>query len=410
MINYKNMLQKTLLSLDSQSQFNSLINGDLLSDILSDNELVEWCILNLSTIDSRTFVDSLSKNKQENKIDYKIELDLIFKILEKKENQEYNSHNQKSLNYLISSIPCKLWDGQYREEMIKIIQNPKVNESTLGSFGYKLKEFEWFIDLMVDNKKLDLSYHKLDLNTKNTERICKIIDIHLSNLDNLSELCLLNDIVINFALEKIEDENKKNKKVYTRNNVDLFSLEITRLKRIQKIANSIDFFGTRAQKEMYKNLFMSLGVSYKKPNLEDSYILLDERVKIFNGCKMNSIITELITVIPDDNFKDFKLFQKLISSINELFGSTQDFQLNLLDFDKLSLLIEINKKQPWLKSFLSENDLTWSNMSSLEVFANGKQKSIELQDFFYKLENHLLYKKLEMETPINQVKGKALKF
>lgn len=398
------------MSLDKQSQFNSLVNDDLLSDVLSDNDLIEWCLLNLSTIDSKKFVESLNKNKINNKVDYEIEMNLIFKILEKKENQEYNSHNQKTLNYLISSIPCSLWDAQYREEMIKIIQSPVVNESTLGSFGYTLKKFEWFIDLMVENKKLDLSYHKLDLNSKNTERICKIIDIHLSNLDNLSELCLVNDIVINFALEKIEDENKKTKKVYTRNNVDLFSLEITRLKRIQKIANSIDFFGTREQKEMYKDLFMSLGVSYKKPNLEDSYILLGERVKVFNGCKMNSIIAELINVIPDDNFKDFKLFQKLISSINELFGSTQDCQLNLSDFDKLSLLIEINQKQPWLKSFLSENDLTWSDMGSLDVFANGKQKSMELQDFFYKLESHLLYEKLEMETPINQVKGKALKF
>lgn len=410
MSNYKNILQKTLMSLDKQSQFNSLVNDDLLSDILSDNDLIEWCLLNLSTIDSKKFVESLNKNKINNKVDYEIEMNLIFKILEKKENQEYNSHNQKTLNYLISSIPCSLWDAQYREEMIKIIQSPVVNESTLGSFGYTLKKFEWFIDLMVENKKLDLSYHKLDLNPKNTERICKIIDIHLSNLDNLSELCLVNDIVINFALEKIEDENKKTKKVYTRNNVDLLSLETTRLKRIQKIANSIDFFGTREQKEMYKDLFMSLGVSYKKPNLEDSYILLGERVKVFNGCKMNSIIAELINVIPDDNFKDFKLFQKLISSINELFGSTQDSQLNLSDFDKLSLLIEINQKQPWLKSFLSENDLTWSDMGSLDVFANGKQKSMELQDFFYKLESHLLYKKLEMETPINQVKGKALKF
>lgn len=410
MSNYKNILQKTLMSLDKQSQFNSLVNDDLLSDVLSDNDLIEWCLLNLSTIDSKKFVESLNKNKINNKVDYEIEMNLIFKILEKKENQEYNSHNQKTLNYLISSIPCSLWDAQYREEMIKIIQSPVVNESTLGSFGYTLKKFEWFIDLMVENKKLDLSYHKLDLNSKNTERICKIIDIHLSNLDNLSELCLVNDIVINFALEKIEDENKKTKKVYTRNNVDLFSLETTRLKRIQKIANSIDFFGTREQKEMYKDLFMSLGVSYKKPNLEDSYILLGERVKVFNGCKMNSIIAELINVIPDDNFKDFKLFQKLISSINELFGSTQDSQLNLSDFDKLSLLIEINQKQPWLKSFLSENDLTWSDMGSLDVFANGKQKSMELQDFFYKLESHLLYKKLEMETPINQVKGKALKF
>lgn len=398
------------MSLDKQSQFNSLVNDDLLSDVLSDNDLIEWCLLNLSTIDSKKFVESLNKNKINNKVDYEIEMNLIFKILEKKENQEYNSHNQKTLNYLISSIPCSLWDAQYREEMIKIIQSPVVNESTLGSFGYTLKKFEWFIDLMVENKKLDLSYHKLDLNSKNTERICKIIDIHLSNLDNLSELCLVNDIVINFALEKIEDENKKTKKVYTRNNVDLLSLETTRLKRIQKIANSIDFFGTREQKEMYKDLFMSLGVSYKKPNLEDSYILLGERVKVFNGCKMNSIIAELINVIPDDNFKDFKLFQKLISSINELFGSTQDCQLNLSDFDKLSLLIEINQKQPWLKSFLSENDLTWSDMGSLDVFANGKQKSMELQDFFYKLESHLLYEKLEMETPINQVKGKALKF
>lgn len=410
MSNYKNILQKTLMSLDKQSQFNSLVNDDLLSDILSDNDLIEWCLLNLSTIDSKKFVESLNKNKINNKVDYEIEMNLIFKILEKKENQEYNSHNQKTLNYLISSIPCSLWDAQYREEMIKIIQSPVVNESTLGSFGYTLKKFEWFIDLMVENKKLDLSYHKLDLNPKNTERICKIIDIHLSNLDNLSELCLVNDIVINFALEKIEDENKKTKKVYTRNNVDLLSLETTRLKRIQKIANSIDFFGTREQKEMYKDLFMSLGVSYKKPNLEDSYILLGERVKVFNGCKMNSIIAELINVIPDNNFKDFKLFQKLISSINELFGSTQDSQLNLSDFDKLSLLIEINQKQPWLKSFLSENDLTWSDMGSLDVFANGKQKSMELQDFFYKLESHLLYKKLEMETPINQIKGKALKF
>ena len=410
MSNYKNILQKTLMSLDKQSQFNSLVNDDLLSDILSDNDLIEWYLLNLSTIDSKKFVESLNKNKINNKVDYEIEMNLIFKILEKKENQEYNSHNQKTLNYLISSIPYSLWDAEYREEMINIIQSPVVNESTLGSFGYTLKKFEWFIDLMVENKKLDLSYHKLDLNPKNTERICKIIDIHLSNLDNLSELCLVNDIVINFALEKIEDENKKTKKVYTRNNVDLLSLETTRLKRIQKIANAIDFFGTREQKEMYKDLFMSLGVSYKKPNLEDSYILLGERVKVFNGCKMNSIIAELINVIPDDNFKDFKLFQKLISSINELFGSTQDSQLNLSDFDKLSLLIEINQKQPWLKSFLSENDLTWSDMGSLDVFANGKQKSMELQDFFYKLESHLLYKKLEMETPINQIKGKALKF